>query len=144
MVLEFPVRAKDDSRDGPGSRARRGEPERLREIDLPVAVRRQLPLVWWAKRHRRMLTIATFIFAVVAFSRGWTGGALVLDGPGISLYVRLALDHLGANRAVPYWLPDLWAGAPIWAVTPTLPLLLLVPLATAVGPDVAVKVGVLG
>ena len=135
MVLEFPVRAKDDAI---------GEADRLRRLELPVGVRRRLPLVWWARRNRRMLTVATFVFAVVAFSRGWTGGALVLDGPGISLYVRMALDHLGASRSVPYWLPDLWAGAPIWAVTPTLPLFLLVPLATALGPDVAVKVGVLG
>src|SRR5687768_5875033 len=134
MVLEFPVRTKDDF----------GKTERVRQLELPVVVRRRLPLVWWAKRHRRALTVATVVFAVLAFSRGWTGGALVLDGPVISLYLRLALDHLGANRAVPYWLPDLWAGAPIWAVTPTLPLFLLVPLATALGPDVAVKVGVLG
>lgn len=140
MVLDYPVRAKDDALVGPASR----EAERRRQLELPVAVRRRLPVVWWAKRNRRMLTLATFIFAVVAFSRGWTGGALVLDGPGISLYVRIALDHLGASQAVPYWLPDLWAGAPIWAVTPTLPLFLLVPLGTAVGPDVAVKVAVLG
>ncbi len=138
MVLEFPVRAKDDPRAG------HGDAERLRLPELPVAVRRRMPLVWWARRNRRLLTVVTFVFAVVAFSRGWTGGALVLDGPGISLYVRMALDHLGASRTVPYWLPDLWAGAPIWAVTPTLPLFLLVPLATALGPDIAVKVGVLG
>jgi hypothetical protein len=139
MVLEFPVRAKDDS-----SPAGPGEAERRRQLELPLAVRRRLPILWWARRNRRLLTVATFTFAVVAFSRGWTGGALVLDGPGISLYVRMALDHLGAHRSVPYWLPDLWAGAPIWAVTPTLPLVLLVPAATALGPDVAVKLGVLG
>ncbi|MGH9266510.1 MAG: hypothetical protein ACRD1D_17640, partial [Acidimicrobiales bacterium] len=80
---------------------------------------------------------------VLGFSRAWSGGALVLDGPGISLYVRIMLDHLGADRMVPYWVPELWAGGPIWAVTPTLPLFLLVPFATALGPDVAVKAGVL-
>ena len=133
MVLEFPVRVQDEF----------GEAERVQRLELPVAVRRRLPIVWWAKRNRRMLILATFIFAVVAFSGAWTGGALVLDGPGISLYVRLMLDHLGAGRAVPYWVPDLWTGAPVWAVTPTLPVFLLVPLATALGPDVAVKAGVL-
>ncbi|MDP1806628.1 MAG: hypothetical protein Q8K72_15735, partial [Acidimicrobiales bacterium] len=144
MVLEFPVRAKDDTRVGPAARDGHPEAERPRQLDLPVAVRRRLPAFWWARRNRRILTVATFVFAVVAFSRGWTGGALVLDGPGISLYVRMALDRLGSSRSVPYWLPDLWAGAPIWVVTPTLPLFLLVPLGTALGPDVAVKVGVLG
>jgi len=133
MVLDFPVRAKDDF----------GHAERVHQLELPVAVRRRLPVVWWAQRNRRMLTVTTFVFAVVAFSGGWTGGALVLDGPGISLFVRMVLDHLGASRTVPYWLPDMWAGAPVWAVTPTLPVFLLVPLATVLGPDVAVKVGVL-
>lgn len=139
MVLDFGVRTRDDAQ-GNGQ----GQAQRLGPLDLPPAVRRRLPLVWWAQRNRRLLTIALFTFAVLAFSGAWTGGALVLDGPGISLYVRMALDHLGADRAVPYWLPDLWAGAPIWAVTPTLPIFLLVPLATALGPDLAVKLGVLG
>ncbi|MGI8982980.1 MAG: YfhO family protein, partial [Acidimicrobiales bacterium] len=135
MVLEFPVRARVGSP---------GEGVRPTGHDLPPAVRRRLPVLWWARRNQRLLVFGLFVFAVVAFSGGWTGGALVLDGPGISLYVRMALDHLGAERTVPYWLPDLWGGAPIWAVTPTLPIFLLLPLATAVGPDVAVKVGVLG
>ena len=134
MVLEFPVRVKDDF----------GEAERLRQLDLPIAVRRRLPVLYWAKRHRRLLTFGFLVFAVVAFSGAWAGGALVLDGPGISLFVRLALDHLGAERTVPYWMPDLWGGAPVWAATPSLPVFLLVPMATALGPDVAVKVGVLG
>ncbi len=138
MVLQFPVRVRDDVPGTPDDEA-----ERLRQLELPVTVR-QLPVVWWARRNRRLLTVSVFTFAVLAFSGGWAGGALVLDGPGISLYVRMALDHLGADRAVPYWLPDLWAGAPIWAVTPTLPIFLLLPLATALGPDLAVKIGVLG
>jgi hypothetical protein len=138
MVLQFPARVRDDAPGTPEDDA-----ERLRQLELPVTVR-QLPVVSWARRNRRLLTVAVFTFAVLAFSGSWAGGALVLDGPGISLYVRMALDHLGADRAVPYWLPDLWAGAPIWAVTPTLPIFLLLPLATALGPDLAVKLGVLG
>ena len=134
MVLEFPARASKHL----------GEAERLRELRLPIAVRRRLPVLYWVQRRRRVLTVGILVFAVIGFSGAWTGGALVLDGPGLSLYVRLALDHLGAERTVPYWLPDLWAGAPVWVVTPTLPVFLLVPLATALGPDVAVKLGVLG
>jgi hypothetical protein len=135
MVLEFPARVVKDGF---------GEAERLRQLNLPIAVRRRLRVLYWAKRHRRLLTFGFLVFAVVAFSGAWAGGALVLDGPGISLFVRLALDHLGADRSVPYWMPDLWGGAPVWAATPSLPVFMLVPLATALGPDVAVKVGVLG
>jgi hypothetical protein len=134
MALDFPVRVRDDF----------GHAERVHQLELPVAVRRRLPIVWWAQRNRRLLTVGIFVFTVMGFSRAWSGGALVLDGPGISLYVRMALDHLGADRSVPYWMPELWAGAPLWAVTPTLPIFLLIPLATALGPDLAVKLGVLG
>src|SRR5215212_513274 len=125
MVLEFPIRARDD----------RAEAARLGELDLPVAVRRRLPMLRWVRRNRRLLTVGLLIFAVLAFSGSWANGALVLEGPGSSLYVRMALDHLGADRIVPYWLPDLWAGSPIWAATPSLPTFLLVPFATALGPD---------
>ncbi len=133
MALDFPVRVRTEL----------GEAERLRQLSLPIEVRRRLPILYWAQRNRRLLTVGVFVFAVLGFSGAWTAGALVVDGPGISLYVRMALDHLGADRMVPYWLPDIWVGAPMWAVTPTLPIFLLVPLATALGPDVAVKVGVL-
>ncbi len=134
MALDFPLRVKTDH----------GEAERVRRASRPVAARRRRRIVPWARRHRRLLAVAVIVFAVLGFSGVWSGGALVLDGPGISLYVRMALDHLGADRRVPYWLPDLWAGAPMWAVTPTLPIFLLLAPATALGPDVAVKLGVLG
>lgn len=134
MALDFPIRVRTEL----------GEAERLRQLSLPIEVRRRLPILYWAQRNRRILTVGLFLFTVLGFSGAWTGGALVLDGPGISLYVRLALDHLGADRSVPYWLPDLWAGAPVWAATPSLATFLLVPMATALGPDVAVKLGVLG
>src|SRR5918911_5370108 len=118
MALDFPIRVSGDL----------GEAERLRELDLPIVVRRRLPVLWWLQRNRRAVTVALFVFTVLAFSGAWARGALVLDGPGISLYVRLALDHLGAGRTVPYWMPELWGGAPLWAVMPTLPIFLLVPL----------------
>ena len=130
MVLALPARPRSDG-------------GRLPQIELPVAVRRRLPVLHWAERNRRILTFGAFVFAVLAFSGAWAGGALVLNGRGTSLYVRLALDHLGAKRTVPYWMPDLWGGSPVWARTPSLPVFLLVPMATALGPDVAVKVGVL-
>src|SRR5947209_13207179 len=134
MTLDFPIRVRE-----------LGEGERVRQVDLPGTFVTPAPrLVRWAHRHRRLLVLGIFVVFVLGFSGAWTGGALVLDSPGISLYLRIVLDHLGAHHSVPYWLPDLWAGAPIWAVTPTLPLFLLVPLATAVGPDVTVKLGVLG
>ena len=132
MTLDFPTRARDVV-----------DPERVRHVG-PQPGRRQRSPTIWAHRHRRALIVGLFALFILGFSSAWTGGALVLDGPGISLYVRMMLDHLGADRLVPYWLPELWAGAPIWAVTPTLPLFLLLPLAAAVGPAVAVKLGILG
>ncbi len=132
MVLALPSRPRTDA----------GGVERPGRLDAPGAIHRR-PLLSWVERNRRLLTFGTFVFAVLAFSGAWAGGALVLDGRGMSLYVRLALDHLGASRTVPYWLPDLWGGAPVWAVIPSLPVFLLVPLATALGPDLAVKVGIL-
>ncbi|HTJ77141.1 MAG TPA: YfhO family protein [Acidimicrobiales bacterium] len=133
MALDFPIRIREP-----------GQVERVRQVDLRAPVAAQPAAVAWLHRHRWALVVGVFAVFVLGFSRAWTGGALVLDGPGTSLYVRLILDHLSADHTVPYWLPDLWAGAPIWAVTPTLPLFLLVPIATALGPAIAVKLGILG
>ena len=114
--------------------------------DDPAADRdlRSFPGAASLSRRRRMLAPAAIVTLVAAFSGAWTGGALVLHGPGAALYVRLALDHFGADRTLPYWIPELWAGAPVWAVVPSFPLLLLGPLATVLGPDVGVKAAVLG
>jgi hypothetical protein len=133
MTLDFPVRVREP-----------GRPEQVRQVDLRDPVAAAPAPVAWLHRHRLALTVGVFVVFVLGFSGAWTHGALVLDGPGTSLYVRLMLDHLGADHLVPYWLPDLWAGAPMWAVTPTLPLFMLVPLATALGPAISVKVGILG
>ncbi|MGQ0743371.1 MAG: hypothetical protein ACT4OS_03335 [Acidimicrobiales bacterium] len=82
-------------------------------------------------------------FAVVAFSRAWIDGGVVLDGAGVALYARLGLDHLRAG-GLPYWLPEMWAGSPAWALAPSFPVYVLVPFAAAFGPETAVKVVTLG
>lgn len=82
--------------------------------------------------------------SVVAFTGGWVRGALVIDGPGIVVYVRLALRYLLADGRVPYWLPDMWAGSPVWAIGPSFPAFILLPIAAATSPDAAVKIGILG
>ena len=83
------------------------------------------------------------LFAVLSFSRGWAQGTLVLDGPGTSLYVDLALDHLRAGNGLPYWVPDMWSGTPTWALGPSVPVLLLLPLAALIGADESVKMAIL-
>jgi len=90
MVLALPARPRTGA----------GDPDVAHQLDLPPAVRRRLPILYWVERNRRMVTFATLVFAVLAFSGAWAGGAVVLDGRGLSLYVRLALDHLGAARTV--------------------------------------------
>ena len=81
--------------------------------------------------------------AVLAFTGGWTRGALVIDGPGIVVYVRLALRYLLADGRVPYWLPDMWAGSPVWAIGPSFSAFILLPFAAVAGADAAVKAGIL-
>lgn len=80
---------------------------------------------------------------LAGFSALWTRGALMIDGPGHALYVRLVSDYLLDSGRVPYWLPDIWAGSPVWQVAPSFPLILLVPVAMVTSPDVAIKVSVL-
>lgn len=81
--------------------------------------------------------------AVVGFAGAWARGALLIDGPGIAIYVRLALHHLVANGRVSYWIPEMWTGTPAWALGPSFPVLALVPLAALVGSVTAVKVAIL-
>lgn len=80
---------------------------------------------------------------VVAVSRAWTAGALVVDGPGVSLYLRLAMRHLVDHWRVPYLVPELWSGTPAWALAPSLQVFLLVPLGWVLGADPAVKAAIL-
>ena len=83
-------------------------------------------------------SFAFLAVAVAAFTQLWMHGHLVLDGPGVSLFVRLAVDHW-EGLGVPYWLADIWSGTPVWSLAPSFPVLMLVPLASIVGAETAVR-----
>ncbi|MGH9285321.1 MAG: hypothetical protein ACRD0M_06550, partial [Acidimicrobiales bacterium] len=100
----------------------------------------------WPRRRalRGAGTIGALLFiaaAVIGFADGWSQGNLVIDGPGMSIYVRLILEHWREYGEISYWMPELWAGSPVWALGPILPALMLVPLAASVGPEEAVRIG---
>ncbi|MFP5318283.1 MAG: YfhO family protein [Acidimicrobiia bacterium] len=76
--------------------------------------------------------------AVLGFSGGWPG-ELALDGPGVSMFLRIAVDQLEHGGGVPYWLPEMWTGAPVWALAPSFPTLALAPLGILIGAEAAVK-----
>ena len=77
--------------------------------------------------------------AVVAFTHAWSQGGLLIDGPGVSLWLQVILDHWRAGHGLAYWMPEMWTGTPFFALFPSVHLLMLVPLAAAIGPDGAVK-----
>jgi len=83
--------------------------------------------------------LAFLAFAVIAFSAAWTKGQVTLDGAGVSLYARLGLDHVRAG-GLPYWLPEMWAGSPAWALAPSFPVYFLVPFTALFGAEVGVKI----
>ena len=80
---------------------------------------------------------------VVVFGRDWHQGGLLIDGPGTSVYVQIVLDHIRQGNGVPYWLPEMWAGTPAFALGPALPILLLLPAGAVLGADTAVKLAML-
>ncbi|HEX2047759.1 MAG TPA: YfhO family protein [Acidimicrobiales bacterium] len=82
--------------------------------------------------------------AVLGFTGGWRSGTLTLDGPGVSMWLRLLLRYWDAGQGIPSWIPDMWAGAPMWELVSSFHLAVLLPLARAVGPDAAVKTAVVG
>ena len=93
-----------------------------------------------APRARRPLIGATIIAVVVlGFTRGWRGGHTTLDGNGVVLYVDIALHYWRSSGHVPYWIPDVWTGTPVWALAPIFPVLTLLPLARLLGPEPAVR-----
>ena len=92
---------------------------------------------------RRWLAFPLLVAIVVGFAGGWAGGALIMDGPGISLHLRIAVDHLSREGRIGYWVPEIWSGTPAWMIGPSFPLLLLVPVAALVGATTALKAGIL-
>ena len=101
-----------------------------------IGARRKLPLA-------DVGAFALLAALILGFTRAWADGALAFDGPGASLWVQLALDHF-RHGGVPYWVPDIWAGTPAWALAPSLAVLPLVPLAALVGAEEAVKLTMIG
>ena len=102
------------------------------------------PLLQRLVARHPVATVTTVLSVVMAaFSQLWTRGALVIDGPGNALYLRLATGYADAIGRVPYWFPEMWAGAPPWALAPSFPAIILVPVALVTGADVAIKVGIL-
>ena len=110
-------------------------PSARRAPELLATARRVLSSGWFA--------FTSLAAAAVAYAGGWTRGALLIDGPGIAIYVRLALDHLLTYGHPSYWLPEMWTGTPVWALGPSFPVLLLVPVAALFGSVTAVKLAIL-
>ena len=77
----------------------------------PSTVRRvsQSPLARTIARHPVAAMAGLLTLVVAAFSGLWLRGSLTLDGPGTTLYVKLATDYLGSIGRVPYWMPEMWA-----------------------------------
>ncbi len=91
-----------------------------------------------------LLSALAFLAAsVLIFTRGWTRGTYQIDGAGVELWVRLALEPWRSSGRVPYWTEDLWAGTPAFALAPSFPVLFLLPIALLIGPEGAIKVGAL-
>ena len=82
--------------------------------------------------------------AVVAWTGAWASGGVTLDGPGVAMWLRLLLRHWNAGDGIPAWIPDMWAGAPMWELVSSFHLVVLLPLARLVGPEAAVKLAVVG
>ena len=83
---------------------------------------------------------ALLALTILAFSHAWQEGRLVLDGPGVALYLRVALNQWRHTGRIPYWQPQFFSGTPAFALAPSAPTLALLPLARLVGADRAVQV----
>lgn len=128
---------------GPDRRGRLNPPRRLPPRRLPSLRGRLGSLARVPPVFIDLAAMAAVAFAVLAFSGGWSGGDLVLDGPGASLWVSIALDQI-RHGGLSYWSPEVWAGTPTWALAPSLPVAILTPLAAIVGADTAVQLATVG
>lgn len=103
---------------------------------------------WPARTGLRRLAVAGAIagltVAILAFSHAWTNGGLPFDGPGEVLHLRLALDQWHAFGKLEPWLPQMWSGTPIWTISASIPVLVMLPYASVFGVENAVKFGCLG
>ena len=95
------------------------------------------------RRGPALAVYAGLAIAVVVYAGGWSG-ALTLDGPGVSMWLRVLLRHWHAGVGIPAWIPDMWSGAPMWELVSAFHLAVLLPLADLFGPDTAVKIAILG
>jgi hypothetical protein len=82
--------------------------------------------------------------AVVASTGGWRSGSLLIDGPGVSMWLRLLVRYWDAGHGIPSWIPDMWGGVPMWELVSSFHLAIFLPLAKLLGPDAAVKTAMVG
>lgn len=121
---------------GPAPRPRR----------LPDMPHRYRP--WPARRGLQRLAIAGALggltIVIVAFAGAWTRGGVPFDGPGEVMHLHLALDQWRALGKLAPWLPQMWTGTPIWSISASIPVLVMLPFASLFGVENAVKFGCLG
>jgi hypothetical protein len=77
---------------------------------------------------------------VVAFTGAWASGELIFDGPGVGVFATFASDQLFDKGFVSFWVPQIWAGTPGWAVASVSTSLSLAPLVEWVGADRALQI----
>lgn len=97
--------------------------------------------------RRGTTTLAVFVglaVAVVASTGGWRSGSLIIDGPGVSMWLRLMMRYWDAGQGIPSWIPDMWGGVPMWEIVSAFHLAIFLPLAKLLGPDAAVKTAMVG
>ena len=119
--------------------ARAGDEPVVADAPAPKRARRPPEVDF---RHVPVIAVAGVALAVLAFSSAWVHGRMTLDGVGAVMLVREALGHWFVNGHVPYWLSEMWTGTPLFSLAPSLPTLELVPLASVVGPEAAVRIAI--
>lgn len=115
-----------------------------RRLPGPDASQQATPPSPWRSRLTIAAALAALSVVVIAYTGGWSEGNVLLDGQGLSMWLRLALRHWQVGHGLPVWIPEMWAGTPMWDLVSSFHLLWLLPLARFFGPDQAVKLGVLG
>lgn len=94
-----------------------------------------------------MKTLAVLVglaAVIVASTGGWRSGSLIIDGPGVSMWLRLLQGYSNVGEGIPSWIPDMWGGMPMWELVSAFHLAIFLPLARLLGPDAAVKTAMVG